>query len=468
MSMPPELPFRSGDVFAGKFRIERFIGQGSMAMVVEATHLGLDERVALKFLRRESLAQPDVIARFAREARAAVRIKNDHVARVFDVGVSDDKLPFIVMEFLSGSDLATVLERHTRIETTLAADYIIQACEGIAEAHARGIVHRDVKPENLFLAKGAGAIEQIKVLDFGISKAALGAADLELAAQHTTQIMGSPHYMSPEQLRSTRDVDARADVWSLGVVLYELLAGDTPFVSMDVTSLIAEILRDPHRPLTVLLPDAPPELCAVVDRCLAKDPNARYQSAADLAVALLPFAPKRARSSVERAIDIGRSGGGGRPSVDPDSVPPPPMVARASSPARETTIGASIAVAEPPPRRRGVIVPLLVFLVLLAFGAVVFVALRSTSGPPPVLAGSAAPTLSALPVTTAVPTASAVPSAIPAAAAVVETASASASASVPIAGAPVRPRLYVPVAAPKHSSTAAPSRNPESEIRMER
>ncbi|HSO37810.1 MAG TPA: serine/threonine-protein kinase, partial [Labilithrix sp.] len=388
---------REGQIFNGKFRIERFIGEGAMGLVVEATNLGLDERVALKFLRREALSQPEIVARFRREARASVKIKSDHVAKVFDVGDAEDGTPFIVMEFLSGSDLSQMIQLRKRLEFDEVADYIIQACEGIAEAHARGIIHRDIKPENLFLAQGAGARKQIKVLDFGISKAALGAGalDVDLASHHTTQIMGSPHYMSPEQLRSTRDVDARADIWSLGVVLFELLTGDTPFTSGEVTGLIAEILHDPHQRLTTVRPELPVGLEAVIDRCLAKDPKQRFQGAAELAVALLPFAPKRARASVERTLDIARSGGGATV-VEIDSIPPPPpgasegMPTPGSIPAAkrnatsETALGAAIPVAEASPRRRGGLLWLLAAVLLLAGVALVVRMMGGDARPRPV------------------------------------------------------------------------------------
>jgi len=358
-----ELPVREGQVLEGKFRVERIVGEGAMGLVVEATHLGLDERVALKFLRREARSQPDVVARFSREARSAVKLKSDHVARVFDVGTAEDGTPFIVMEFLEGSDLATILELRRRLEIPEAVEYVIQACEGLTEAHARGIVHRDIKPENLFLAQGAGALKQIKLLDFGISKAALSGSALEtdLASGNTTQIMGSPHYMSPDQLRSTHDVDGRADIWSLGVVLFELVSGHMPFTATDVTALIAQVLHEPHQRLTSLRADTPAELEAIVDRCLSKDPAARYSSAAELAMALLPFAPKRARHAAERAAEIARAAGT-EVTARADSIPPP-------SSARGVTSSAVVAAlpspAPAPANRTSPVIWILAGLVLL-------------------------------------------------------------------------------------------------------
>lgn len=383
-----ELPVREGQVLEGKFRVERIIGEGSMGLVVEATHLGLDERVALKFLRREARSQPDVVARFSREARSAVKLKSDHVARVFDVGNAEDGTPFIVMEFLEGSDLATILELRRRLEIPEAVEYVIQACEGLTEAHARGIVHRDIKPENLFLAQGAGALKQIKLLDFGISKAALSGSALEtdLASGNTTQIMGSPHYMSPDQLRSTHDVDGRADIWSLGVVLFELVSGHMPFTATEVTGLIAQVLHEPHRRLTSLRADTPPELEAIVDRCLSKDPAARFASAAELAMALLPFAPKRARHAAERAAEIARAAGT-EVAVRADSIPPPSSSRGVTS----TAVVAALPSPSPPPSNRTspVIWILAGLVLLLGIGGGLLALLGSKA--PTAAAGTAAP-----------------------------------------------------------------------------
>jgi eukaryotic-like serine/threonine-protein kinase len=461
---------RPGEILGGKFRVERVIGEGSMGRVVEATNLGLDERVALKFLRREALSDPALVARFAREARASVKIKNDHVARVFDVGATAHGTPFIVMEYLEGEDLATVLERQHRLETSDVVDYVIQACEGLAEAHARGVVHRDIKPANLFLARGAGALKQIKVLDFGISKAALVSDDLD-GMHHTTEIMGSPQYMSPEQLRSTRDVDARADLWSLGIVLFELLTGKMPFTATDMSTLIAQILHDPHVRLRAARAEMPAELEAIIDTCLSKDPATRFQTSAELAVALLPFGPKRARASVERAADIARSAGGGGPAASTiDSVAPPPaplaevpVTLPAPADQRVPTLPA-----EAPSHGRvsAAVWLVAVFVALLGVGFGVL-ALVARSKPSPPTSSSAAPSVSA-----------SVHAPAPSAEATTTTKteetppSAQASASAPpalFATAPApRPKPARPaVPAPKASASAAP-RAPESEIRLER
>ncbi len=323
---PPVVP---GQVLAGKFRIERIVGEGGMGVVAEAMHLQLDERVALKFQRREVMKLPDVVARFDREARASVKLKSEHVARVSDVGKTEDGIPFMVMELLNGRDLAQMLSDSGPLSVQEAVDYLIQACEGVGEAHARGIVHRDLKPENLFVVQRDGWAV-VKVLDFGISKAVLvGTSSVDMSSNNTTSIMGSPYYMSPEQLRSTRTVDHRADIWSLGVVLFELLTGTTVFdENKEFTELVADILETPHRRLGMFRPDAPPGLEAVIDKCLEKDRTKRFQNVAELAVALLPYGPRRARITAERTTSITRAAGlitDPNFQVPPSVYPPAPL-----------------------------------------------------------------------------------------------------------------------------------------------
>ena len=276
-----------------------------MGIVLEATHLHLDERVALKFLRRQAGADPNILSRFSAEARAAAKLRSEHVARVFDVGTFEG-MPFMVMELLEGTDVGAELEVG-RLPMAVAVDYIIQAIDGISEAHAAGIVHRDLKPENLFLAKQRGGLSRLKVLDFGISKAALTEASEVVSSHETTSLLGSPHYMSPEQLRSTKTVDHRADVWSLGVVLFEMLTACHPFdetLRCTFTELVAKILEQPHLRLRSLEPDLPEELERIIDVCLEKAIDKRVQTAAELGVLLLPFATARSHAIVERALAV--------------------------------------------------------------------------------------------------------------------------------------------------------------------
>src|SRR4051812_29611172 len=208
---------REGDVLAGKYRVDKILGAGGMGVVVAAHHVQLDERVAIKFLLPEALGNAEAVARFAREARAAVKIKSEHVARVIDVGTLETGAPYMVMEYLEGGDLSQVLASRGPLPVEEAVEYVLQACEAIAHAHALGIVHRDLKPANLFLIRRPDGTNAIKVLDFGISKVMPGkSASSDNAMTRTRTVMGSPLYMSPEQMASTRDVDGRTDLWALG------------------------------------------------------------------------------------------------------------------------------------------------------------------------------------------------------------------------------------------------------------
>ncbi len=306
--MPSEAPVRPGEVLAGKYRVERVLGLGGMGVVVAAMHIQLEERVAIKFLLPEALQNPDTVARFAREARAAVRIKNEHVARVSDVGTLESGAPFMVMEYLEGQDLSDVVKSRGPLPVHEALDYLLQTCEAIAEAHALGIVHRDLKPSNLFLTRGSDGAPLVKVLDFGISKVKpRGASMQEAALTKTASVMGSPLYMAPEQMVSTRDVDARADIWALGVVLYQLLAATAPFSGDTLTELCARILQEPPPPLRNVRSDVHPSLEAALLRCLEKERDRRYASVAELVTALAPFAGAHSRVSADKVIRMAGS-----------------------------------------------------------------------------------------------------------------------------------------------------------------
>jgi serine/threonine-protein kinase len=316
-------PVNEGDVLAGKYRVERVIGVGGMGVVVAAHHLQLARRVALKFLLPEACSQPGAVERFLREARAAAQIGSEHVTRVSDVGTLETGAPYMVMEYLKGSDLAALIKARGRLSIQEAADFVLQACEAVAEAHAIGIVHRDLKPANLFLSQRADGSPLIKVLDFGISKATVGQGDMAGAAvTATAAVMGSPLYMSPEQIRSSKNVDARTDVWALGVILHELLTGRTVYHADTMAGVLAMVVADPPTPLRTHWPEAPQELERVILACLEKDPARRMPSVAALAQALLPFAPPASRVSVDRIV---RVLGAGRP---PDSSPGNPELVR--------------------------------------------------------------------------------------------------------------------------------------------
>jgi serine/threonine protein kinase len=296
----------AGQVIAGKFVIEQVLGVGGMGVVVSAKHVHLGQKVAIKFLRKDSAKNQEAINRFLREARAVVGLQSAHVVRVMDVGVLDDGMPYMVMEHLSGTDLNRVLEQRKTLPPQEAVDYVLQGMEAIAEAHALGIVHRDLKPANLFLTRSPDGSPLVKVLDFGISKAADTMRQQEQSLTATSAVMGSPLYMSPEQLRSSKNVDVRTDIWALGVILYELLAGQPPFVADTVTGLCAKIAADPATPLRSVNPGVPGPLEAVVMRCLEKDMTRRYPTAADLALALQPFGSPEGRRAADRIVRIGK------------------------------------------------------------------------------------------------------------------------------------------------------------------
>jgi len=292
----------AGQVVADKYRIDSIIATGGMGVVVAATHVELAQKVAIKFLREVS---HEALARFRREARLLVRLKSPHVARVLDVGALEDDTPFIVMEHLDGSDLATILTERGKLPWPEAVDYVLQAMEAVAEAHALGMVHRDLKPANLFVARDGSGTTTVKVLDFGVSKIIDDRAEslgVTRGGDLTNEgvALGSPGYMSPEQMTSARDVDARADVFSLGALLYRLVSGQPPYKGKTVVSILAVMATEPLRALRSVAPDVPPELAAVVERCLAQDRDARFPTLAHLAQAMLPFAPARDRALVDQ------------------------------------------------------------------------------------------------------------------------------------------------------------------------
>ncbi|HVJ89516.1 MAG TPA: serine/threonine-protein kinase [Labilithrix sp.] len=290
-----------GEIVAGKYRVERVLGVGGMAFVLSATHIELGEQFALKFLNEQFLRERTIIERFTQEAKAACRIRSEHVARVHDVGMHEGA-PFLVMEHLMGRDLANVVAGSGALRIEDAVEYTMQACEALAVAHRHGIVHRDIKPENLFLVEHEG-LPRVKVLDFGISKSM--PCDAAPSSKLTGELtLGTPCYMAPEQIRAASSADARSDLWSLGVVLYELLAGTEAFRAPSVTEVCAAVLEREPEPLERLRPDVPRELAEVVARCLEKDPERRFRDVSELAVALLPFAPSRALVCAERACSI--------------------------------------------------------------------------------------------------------------------------------------------------------------------
>jgi serine/threonine-protein kinase len=291
----PIAGLNEGDILAGKYRIEKVLGAGGMGVVVAARHIDLDQRVAIKCLLEHTRTMPEVVERFTREARAAAKIQGEHVARVIDVGRFDDGTPFMVMEYLQGHDLAAQLQQYGPLAVTDAVRYVLEACEAVVQAHALRIVHRDLKPANLFLAQQPGRRPIVKVLDFGISKVIEPGAE---ALTKTSSVMGTPFYMSPEQLLSSKNVDERSDIWALGVILYELLVGLPPFYGETGPEIIAQVLQNNPQPACARRPDLPPTLDAVIARCLRSKVEERFPNVADLAQALMPFASQGDRESV--------------------------------------------------------------------------------------------------------------------------------------------------------------------------
>lgn len=287
-----------GDVLADKYLIEQVLGEGGMGVVYQARHLELEHKVAIKVLLPHVAGHATAAQRFRREARAAARMRGEHVCRVLDFGTLPDSLPFIVMEYLEGMDLAETLHTQGPFPVTTAVDYVLQACEALAEAHAAGIVHRDLKPANLFLARQADGSQRVKVLDFGVSKALDTDSDLGLTS--TSIMVGSPLYMSPEQLESARNVDTRTDIWALGVVLYELLCCAPPFTGQSVPQLVHSVLHDVPLPLGQRGIHSPAGLEETILRALAKPRDQRFATVADFADALVPFGTSGSRQSASR------------------------------------------------------------------------------------------------------------------------------------------------------------------------
>ena len=309
----------AGMLLAGKYRIERLLGEGGMGVVLGATNEALRQRVAIKLLRSGALSNSKALGRFEREARAAASLRSEHVARVLDVGKLEDGRPYMVMEYLEGRDLGDVIDQGPYLPVGELVDYVLQACEAIAEAHAAGIIHRDLKPRNLFLATTVDGRPLIKVLDFGISKIEDSPEDMALT--RTTEIIGSPSYMSPEQLRASKEVDVRTDIWALGVILYELLSKKLPFTAVTVTELVAVVLMEPTPEIRKERSDVPEGLVYAINRCLAKRREDRFSSISELVGALAPFGSGAVEGMAERVSRVAQGSARALPPSDTGSGP---------------------------------------------------------------------------------------------------------------------------------------------------
>ncbi len=433
-----------GEVLGGKYEVEGILGRGGMGVVVAARHRELSQKVAIKCLLPHALAIRDVVERFAREARAAAQIHGEHVARVIDVGRFDDGTPYMVMEHLRGHDLADELHRRGALPVTEAVRYLLETCEAIAQAHALRIVHRDLKPANLYLAETPGRAPIIKVLDFGISKVVEPNAD---ALTKTASVMGTPFYMSPEQLLSAKNVDERTDIWALGVILYELLAGRPPFTGESVAEIVAQILHNAPQPLRVYRPDVPPALEAAIARCMQSKPEARFANVALLAFALAEHADAADRDS---AAAIARVLGASPPTAEPAQPAPrpsTPAAAQSSRPASTATAhnlavsaagGTTVATGKWPLAVGGVVVA-----AVLGIGGAI--AIRSTAASHDAAAGG--PSASAL------STATVSPAPLPSPAPLASTVAAAALAPLPT----IDPIASTPTATPGRPSSVGPA-----------
>ena len=312
-------PVRAGEMIGDKYKVERLIGEGGMGIVVAAKHLRLGQRVAIKFLSADVANDAVVVGRFVHEAQAIAPLRSEHVVRVYDVSSQKVAAPYMVMEYLEGQDLGHLIEKRGPLPVADAVDYVLEACEGVAEAHAAGIIHRDLKPSNLFLARMPDGSAVVKVLDFGISKAKnQEGRPPRPAFTTTTDVLGTPAYMSPEQLRSSKDIDARADLWALGLILYELVTARAAFEADTMPQLCSKILAEEPPSPAEYRTDLAPELVAVILRCLRKNPEQRFADCGEMAMALAPFGGPSAGASaakVARVLDAA-------PAHD-STVPPP-------------------------------------------------------------------------------------------------------------------------------------------------
>jgi serine/threonine protein kinase len=334
-----QIPFEPGQVIHGKYELLRMLGVGGVGYVVAARHIGFDDLVALKFLRPEFATHQEAVSRFTIEARASFRLRSEHVARMLDVDIHDG-VPFIAMELLEGTDLRNLLEARRVLDVAPTVDYLLQTCEALAAAHAIGVIHRDIKPENLFLLGNGDPTDHLKVLDFGISKVAVRGDNRKTHQALTRMAVGTPPYMSPEQVRASSALDARSDIWSVGCVLYELLTGTAPFDRVSLMQACAAVLEDEPPGAHELNTEVPAELSEVIMRCLRKDPNQRFEDVAALAEALNPFGSGRFASYAARCRAHLAGEGMGRRSTPTSfaSVPRNTLPPGAPAPGRSITV----------------------------------------------------------------------------------------------------------------------------------
>jgi serine/threonine-protein kinase len=427
-----------GTIIEEKFRLDRVIASGGMGVVFAATHTALGRAVAVKILKRELADDARAAARLLAEARAAAALKSPYIADVIDVGMHDS-VPFIVMELLVGRTSYDIVRIDGPMTVERACDLLIQACHALGEAHRRGVIHRDVKPSNLFVTQ-VDERERLKVIDFGISKR----FD---AGQETTTgtFLGSPSFMSPEQVRSARDVDGRSDIWSLGVVLYFLLTGKRPF---EAESLLEQMTLIVHEPA----PHVAGEIDEVFQRCLMKDPEERFATTADLARALAKFASPKMRDLAAK-VPVGappmRSGPSSR--SRPAAPPPPPEEPTAPATARPSQLE-TLAASTPRPRRRAAAL----VWIGVGIGAALGAAMIGVSSRRATPATTAAPAPAPAPSAAATPEPSAAPAPL-----VASTPADSAAPPTPRAHARPRPHASPAPVPPPTTAAPPPARAPD-------
>ena len=299
--MQPSTP-ELDSILLGKYRVTRILGEGGMGVVVEATHLELEQSVAIKLLAAHSGHEEEMLARFRNEARITARLPAEHVVRALDAGLTDEGQPYLVMEMLAGRDLDAELEARGRLPVSEAVDYVLQACEGLAEAHAIRLVHHDLKPANLFLTRTRDGEPLVKVVDFGIATSLPG---IEIPASAEQRLCGTPAYMAPEQFSLRANVDARCDQYAIAMVLFELIAGIAPFSGDDLEDTIFKVLHDPAPRLSTCAPNVPHALDVAIAQALSKAPDDRFPDLAAFALAIAPFgSDPQAHVSAERVRTV--------------------------------------------------------------------------------------------------------------------------------------------------------------------
>jgi serine/threonine protein kinase len=450
---PDPIPLRPGDALAdGKYRLERVLGEGGMGVVFVGLHAGLEDRVAVKVLHPRRAQDPQIVTRFVREAKTAFKLRSEHVARTLDVGTHptpNGELPYIVMELLDGQELSHHLDAFGAMRIPDAIGLMLQACEALASAHALGIVHRDLKPSNLFLIDGPDGKPFLKVLDFGISKVN-EAADTTPGVTTTDAVLGSPGYMPPEQLRASRDVDARADVWSLAMVLWEMLVGKPMFANETFPEICAKVLHGTLPTPREAGADIPEGLEKVIMRALASEPDARHPSVLAFAEGLAPFLGANPSSRLLRIANLSKPPGSRVPSIPPPVSPelqvastatshPPAALERKTTPTPVpwgvTESGTARATGTQTERKRGRAIWIAAGVAVAVAGAVTVGAVVRGRQPAAVEASSAAP-ISTVPPTASAP---ATPASAASAAPVESAAPAPSASAEPHARAHARP-----------------------------